>query len=124
MSTRQEQLREAKRRQREREREAGLGVYQVKLPRASLARLKAGMSDARFVTRLCEFLDRELVRVSDYPQLRLLCWSRTAEFLTREDAFALYERNWRHVDVARLTDDERALLDALAAELGNGLINA
>ena len=43
---------------------------------------------------------RGLVRVADYPNLKLLCWNVEAPCITRRNAFALYERNWRLVDVA------------------------
>lgn len=60
-----------------------------------------------------------------YPTLRLLCWSGAApRSLSREDAFALYEREWRFVEEASLTDEERALIASLAREFGGGLINA
>lgn len=124
MTTRQTQLRQAKQRQRERERTAGLGVYPIKLPRPYLERLKAGMRDPRFVQHLCAFLDHEMVRIADYPALRLICWNTAATYLARADTFALYERNWRHIDVGGLTDEERAFIDTLAAQFGNGLINA
>ena len=39
------------------------------------------------------------------------------------EVFALYERNWRLVDVDRLDDAESALLERLKAEFGNGVIN-
>ncbi|MEJ2089795.1 MAG: hypothetical protein P8Y69_15230 [Gammaproteobacteria bacterium] len=121
---RRRQLRRAKQQQRERDRDAGLGLYQVKLPREDLDRLKAGMRQNRFVRKLRRFLRRELVALDDYPGLKLLCWNRSVDFITREEAFDLYELNWRLVDTASLTDEERALIDDLADEFGQGLINA
>ena len=61
------------------------------------------------------------VRVDDYPQLKALAWqSPGIQTLAPVEALALYERNWRHVDQGRLTDRERALIQALAEQLGGG----
>ena len=65
-----------------------------------------------------------MVRVADYPNLALLCWNIKAPCVTRRNAFALYERNWRLVDVAGAPEHERVLIDDLAREFGRGLINA
>ncbi|MXW34388.1 MAG: hypothetical protein F4X11_02980 [Acidobacteria bacterium] len=82
------------------------------------------MREAAFVDRLHAFLRRELLLVDDYPALKLLCWNRRIRYITRRDAFALYERNWRFVDLAGAPKRERMLIDDLAREFGNGLINA
>ena len=76
MDSRQAQLREAKRRQRQRERETGLGLYQIRLPMQALQKLKKGMSDEKFITRLQRFIATEVLTASDFPQLKLLCWNR------------------------------------------------
>jgi transcriptional regulator with XRE-family HTH domain len=61
------------------------------------------------------------VRLEDYPQLRGLAWQQHGvEDLSPEDALSLYERNWRHIDPARLEPRERALLKALVRQLGGG----
>jgi len=124
MDTRQAQLRAAKRRQRSKDRQAGQVLYQIKLPAALRDRLKAGMRSAAFVTRLHDFLRREVIRVEDYPNLALLCWNRDLEYMTREDAFQLYERNWRLVYADNLTPEEQALIDELTREFGRSLVNA
>ena len=52
------------------------------------------------------------IRIDDYPQLKQIAWHlgpNTAE-LAPEEAFALYERNWRHVDPQAMDAGERALL--------------
>ena len=124
MDTRRaEQVRTAKRRQRQRDRIDGWRLYQLKLPAELCERLKAGMREAAFVDRLHAFLRRELLLVDDYPALKLLCWNRRIRYITRRDAFALYERNWRFVDPAGAPKRERMLIDDLAREFGNGLIN-
>jgi transcriptional regulator with XRE-family HTH domain len=61
------------------------------------------------------------LRLADYPQLKRLAWQRDASTtLSAEEALALYERNWRHVDPGALDARESALLDRLARELGGG----
>ena len=67
---------------------------------------------------------RGLVRVADCPNLVLLCWNIGSALVTRRNAFALYGRNWRLVDLAGAPEHERALIDDLAREFGRGLINA
>ena len=67
---------------------------------------------------------RGMVRVDEYPNLKLLCWNLKAPCVTRREAFSLYERNWRLVDHAAASAHERAFIDDLAREFGRGLINA
>ena len=64
------------------------------------------------------------VDVESYPNLKLLCWSLAEPCLTRRDAFAIYERNWRWIDAAGTPAHERAFIESLAEEFGGGLINA
>ena len=64
------------------------------------------------------------IDVESYPNLKLLCWNLATPCVTRRDAFAIYERNWRWIDAANTPPHERALIDSLAAEFGGGLINA
>ncbi len=85
---------------------------------------RAGGRGTRAVDRPHGSAGRALLRVEDYPGLKLLCWSRPSPSISRREAFALYERNWRFVDVAGMSEHERALIDGLAREFGNGLINA
>lgn len=65
-----------------------------------------------------------MLRLADYPQLSLLAWNRREDSLIDEaDAFALYERNWRHVDCASLLPQEAALIERLKQQYGNGVLN-
>jgi hypothetical protein len=61
------------------------------------------------------------VRLDDYPQLKRLAWQRlgVAE-VSPAEALSLYERNWRHIDPTSLDPAERALVHALAHQLGGG----
>lgn len=62
-----------------------------------------------------------MLRINDYPQLRFIAWSRPGDqTISEEDALALYERNWRFVDVPALDDRERALIRQLAERFGHG----
>ena len=120
---RDEQLRRAKRAQRARERGAGLVHVQLTLPSPIAGKLTVARGSAQFMPALDALLDRLLVRVADYAQLRDLLWNRSDEVIPAGEAFALYERNWRRIDIDRLDPRERALIDRLAAEFGNGVIN-
>lgn len=63
----------------------------------------------------------ERIRLDAYPQLRKLAWQLAGvESLTPKEALDLYERNWRHVETASLSPDERALIDQLSRALGAG----
>jgi transcriptional regulator with XRE-family HTH domain len=64
------------------------------------------------------------IRVDRYPQLQQIAWhlrSPAAE-LGPEEAFALYERNWRHVDRAAMGAKEASLLKRLTATVGKGVL--
>ncbi|RYF33272.1 MAG: XRE family transcriptional regulator [Comamonadaceae bacterium] len=61
------------------------------------------------------------IRLADHTQLRQLAWHLPdAAELTPEEALGLYERNWRHIDQAAVSVQERALIDRLVATLGQG----
>lgn len=58
------------------------------------------------------------VRLSDYPQLKQLAWHvHGVDELTPAEALSIYERNWRHIDVAALQPHEQQLVDALRQAL-------
>jgi hypothetical protein len=64
-----------------------------------------------------------MIRLADYPQLRMLAWSRAAEAcLDDGEAFALYEANWRFVEPDKLQPQEADLLERLTREHGAGLL--
>ena len=121
---RRRQLRLAKRRQRERERQRDLVIYQLRLPRRLAEKLKAGLKQAEFPVALRAFIDHQVLCIDDHENLRLLAWNRTGRFVTRAEAFQLYERNWRHVDLNGISAEERELITQLKQEYGNGVINA
>ena len=66
---------------------------------------------------------RGAIRIDRYPQLKQIAWHldpATTE-LAPEEAFALYERNWRHVDEDAMSRGERELLKELTATVGKGV---
>lgn len=59
------------------------------------------------------------VRIADYPQLKQLAWQvHGTDELTPAEALGIYERNWRHLDLAAMDPGERDLVDALRLALG------
>jgi hypothetical protein len=117
------QLRSAKQRQRDRDKANGFSLYQLKLPARLVEKLKAGMKDETFVTRLFVFVDKEIVDVREYSTLKLLCWNRNQLFISRKEAFQIYEGNWRHVVENKMDQHELDLLATLKNEFGRGVIN-
>ena len=64
------------------------------------------------------------LRISEYPQLRLIAWNRRDDdVIGGDEALALYERNWCYVDRANLTDKEQQLIDRLVVQYGNGVLH-
>jgi hypothetical protein len=63
------------------------------------------------------------LKLADFPQLRLIAWNRRDDDCVAEDvAFALYEANWQHVDAARLSAAESALIERLKHSIGQGVM--
>lgn len=63
----------------------------------------------------------QMIRLRAYPELKKLAWQlQGVDEISPQDALNLYERNWRHLDRAALSEDEAALIDALSCELGGG----
>ncbi len=61
------------------------------------------------------------VRLADYPQLKKLAWQlHGVDEITPSEALVLYERNWRHVERAALSEREAGLIDLLSRKLGGG----
>ena len=116
--TRSEQLRMAKRAQRARDSKAGQIEVRLKFPKVIAERLLVAARQPGFVEALAETLDATVVDVDRYPQLKLLCWNQRAHYLAAEDAWSLYERNWRFVDPDRLEPAEHALIELLSARFG------
>lgn len=64
------------------------------------------------------------LRLSDFPQLRLIAWNLTeGDTVEESDAFSIYERNWRFVDQAQLDASEQELINRLTNQFGGGVLN-
>lgn len=63
------------------------------------------------------------IHIDDYPELALLAWNRVVREVDEDEALALYEANWRFVDVQRLTTKEKALIDRLVQQYGHGVLH-
>jgi hypothetical protein len=120
---RREQLRRAKQAQRARQQRANIVEAQLPLPAEVAAKLAVARRAPGFVEFLDGALDRVVVRLADYAQLRDLAWNRTDRFIPAREAFQLYERNWRLIDQRTLGVAERELIARLKAEFGNDEIN-
>jgi len=61
------------------------------------------------------------VRLQNYPQLKALAWQvNGTDTLSPAEAWGIYERNARHLDMAAMSPAELALLQALRTGLGGG----
>lgn len=121
--SRREQLRMAKRAHRLREREAGMAEVHLRLPREEARRFQVASKAGHFREALRSFLDETVLDLDRWPALRELAWNRAERWITAEDAFALYERNWRFIDPGRLAGDEAALIERLKHRFGGGVLN-
>lgn len=65
--------------------------------------------------------DADMIVPKDFPELCMLSWNRDpSRPIEREEAFQLYERNWRHVDADHLHAAEAKLIEELTEEFGRG----
>ncbi len=117
-------MRESKRAQRLREREAGLATVTLKLPGEQAERMRAAAAAGGFREALSAFLGERVLDLEEWPVLKELAWNRADRWIPADEALALYERNWRHVDPRRLGPAENALLERLKSRFGRGLLNA
>ncbi len=64
------------------------------------------------------------IRLADYPQLKRLAWQvYGVDELSLTEAFGLYERNWRHLDLAAMDLREQHLVEALHQVFGKKMPN-
>ena len=65
-----------------------------------------------------------LVRISDYPQLKSICWSLRDDAQMEDSiVLSLYERNWRFIEQDKLEPGEKQFIDRLVQQFGNGVLN-
>lgn len=61
--------------------------------------------------------------VKDFPELDRIMWHQPGvDEISRRDAFAVYERNWRYIDREALTSKELRLIAELSKEYGGQLL--
>lgn len=64
-----------------------------------------------------------MIRLADYPQLRMLAWQRQADaVLDDAEALALYEANWRFIDGPSLMPCEADLIARLIKDQGAAVL--
>lgn len=100
---------------------SGFSRARLRLPASLAMQLRFAAQQPAFTAALSEFLDSTLVDVARYPQLKLLCSNRRLPWLSAEDAWSLYERNWRFIECGQLETTERELIDRLTARFGAGV---
>ena len=67
---------------------------------------------------------KEPIRVSEFPQLKFLCWQLRPDIeIDGQEAFAIYRRNWKWVDESLITNEENALIDYLIGKYGKSAIS-
>ena len=65
----------------------------------------------------------EKIHIADYPQLKKLAWQlKDTTELTAKEALDLYERNWRHIEKAKLSANERQFIRNLLVKLGRSAL--
>jgi transcriptional regulator with XRE-family HTH domain len=63
--------------------------------------------------------DMSHIRIKDYPQLKALSWQLNKDgYLTDAEAMSIYERNKRFLDLDRIDDHEKALIQRLVKNNG------
>ena len=65
----------------------------------------------------------KLLTIAEFPQLAFLTWNRASETIPEEEAFLLYERNWRYVEPDKMTDRETTMVAYLTQKYGHGVLN-
>lgn len=69
---------------------------------------------------MADWIVREIIP-NEFPELKMLAWNRdTARPIPADEAYALYERNWRFLDASALTEAEAELITALTVRYGDG----
>jgi len=57
---------------------------------------------------------------NDYSELNLICWFRRRDQpISEEEAWAIYERNWRYVYQEYLSEEEKVLIERLKKKFGS-----
>ena len=93
-----------------------MGAYFTVLDALGLqiqAKTKAGSDDESLGASATSIIPAD-IKLADYQQLKQLAWHiHGLDALTPNEAFGIYDRNWRHLNQPILADHEKALIDAL-----------
>ena len=116
-------MRAAKRAQRERQRAAGIKPVEIALEGHQAARFRAAAASPHFRREFDRLLGEMAIDRTAWPVLEDLTWNRADRWIPADEALALYERNWRHVDAARIGKEEARLIQRLADRFGGGVFN-
>jgi transcriptional regulator with XRE-family HTH domain len=77
------------------------------------------LKDSALKKRGRKITPESTVRIAAYPQLKRLAWQlKGTQSLPAAEALSLYERNWRHVEAARLSAREREFIRSLLEAFG------
>lgn len=59
------------------------------------------------------------IKIASYGQLKKIAWQlKDTTELTAQEALDMYERNWRHIDLKKMDNKEKKLLELLLASFG------
>ena len=64
-----------------------------------------------------------MIRLDQYPQLKLVARNRHSELIDEAEALELYEVNWRFIDESSLSTKEQNLINLLVKNYGNGVLH-
>lgn len=64
-----------------------------------------------------------MIKISDFPELKLISWWINTPEIEESLAFEIYERNWRYVAQGKLLPHESALIERLTKAYGHGVMN-
>lgn len=62
------------------------------------------------------------IDAAQYPQLNLVTWDRSVKIIPEKDAFAIYEKNKRFLDLDNADRKEISLINRLTEKYGNGVM--
>lgn len=65
--------------------------------------------------------DVHMVKIEDFPELKLITWNIHLSELTEEEAYGIYLAYWRHVSEDEMTDKEKSLVKMLCEKYGGGI---
>lgn len=61
-----------------------------------------------------------MIRIDDFEQLKIILWDFHGDFISRENAFAMYEQRWGFIEESLLSRDEIILIKELIKQCGKG----